>query len=117
MRNRRVSGLDCVRSEHHPEVLALISGGIRDSGETHVSAHLAEGVPFILLQPCPEVMLHPPQMARAIAKQRRYHLCRMRSHHRGLDYVESSMHASRDSERGFNTTGQSRRSSQSKLEV
>ena len=38
-------------SEHHPEILSLIRGRIWHPRETHFSAHFAERVPFIFLQP------------------------------------------------------------------
>ena len=62
-------------SKHHPEILALICGGIWDPRETHVSAHLAERVPFVFVQPRFQFVPDSAQVARAVAKERRHHLC------------------------------------------
>src|SRR6188472_402702 len=95
-----------MRSQHPPEILTLIGGGVCNPFKAHVAAHFVERLPLVLQEPCFQVCTNGAQVLRAMTEEGRHHLCDVGSRHRCFDDIKSRVHTTCDGQRSFDTPGQ-----------
>ena len=82
-------------SQSHAEIRAFVRGGIRDSFEAHVAAHLAERDPFVFVHPRFNIAENRTHVIGTVPEQRRDHLRCMGAGHCSLNDVERGMNSAR----------------------